>query len=94
VATYIAYVVLTGVLTQEEAGAGLSEVPTTGVWAEASYATISPSNKSGVMGTVRAPFNYNDDDDAIFAAVETLVADAVKKETGTAPRVRFIGRQT
>jgi hypothetical protein len=65
----------------------------TGVWINACYVIVSPSNKTGVSGSVLVPFNYADDYQGIIEAVQSLVTSAVKKKTGVAPRVRIIGQE-
>jgi hypothetical protein len=94
-AASIVYVVLGG-LQCFDGSAGDSppeDVDLVGLWLNVSYATVSPGNKAGVMGTAVVPFNYGDDDVAIEEAIGSVVADAVKQKTGVAPRVRIIGRQ-
>jgi hypothetical protein len=65
----------------------------TGVFLNVGYVTVSPSNKTGISGSLVIPFNFGDDCAAVFEAVKTLVAADVKAKTGTEPKVHILGQE-
>jgi hypothetical protein len=93
-ATSIAYVTLGNVQGHDGSNdAPPEDVVQTGVWLTATYVTVTPSNKTGISGSVTVPFNYGDETAEILEAVTALVLDAVAKKADIAPpRVRIVGQ--